>query len=106
MWLNFIAMNIYMNAILPKELSTPVIPLGIPIEEGLKILATIGAPEIEKDKQEISYRVNTPEFDVAIYEKEGAVKSVWYNDPLGCIWMFGKKRNEHSHGVRSCNATK
>jgi hypothetical protein len=81
-----------MNIILPKKLYSPVIPLGISINEGLEILNAIGKPEMEKECEDISYRVNTPEFDVAIYEENGFVKSVWYNDPLGRIWKLGKKR--------------
>lgn len=81
-----------MNIIFPKKLYSPEIPLGISIEEGMEILKNLGVPEIEKDVEDVSYRVNTPEFDVAIYEEKGLVKSVWFNDPLGRIWKVGKKR--------------
>ncbi|NOV29573.1 hypothetical protein [Methylomonas sp. ZR1] len=81
-----------MNIIFPKKLYTPVIPLGISIKEGLEILSTFGAPEIEKTGDDMSFRINTPEFDMAIYEENAFVKSVWYDDPLGRIWKVGKKR--------------
>lgn len=81
-----------MNILLPKRLYSPVIPLGISIDEGLAILNTLGATKIEKDGEDVSYRVSAQEFDVAIYEDHGIVKSVWFNDPLGRIWKLGKKR--------------
>lgn len=81
-----------MNVIFPNKLFTPVIPLGISIQDGLQILNTLAETQVEKDGEEISYRVNTPDFDVAIYEGGGVVKSVWFNDPIGRVWNYGKNR--------------
>lgn len=80
-----------MNFLFPKKLSTPHIPLGISIEEGLRIISELGEVKEENDKEH-SFRVDTEDFDLAIYEKEGKVKSVWFSDPTGRIWNLGKKR--------------
>ena len=79
-----------MNIIWPKKLFSPKIELGISLEKGLKILSRLGNPIEELEGKEVSYRVNSSEFDVAIYETDGIVTSVWFNDSLGRIWAKGK----------------
>lgn len=80
-----------MNFLFPKKLSSPHIPLGISIEEGLQIISAFGEVKEENGKEHC-FRVDTEDFDVAIYEEDGKVKSVWYSDPIGRIWKLGKKR--------------
>lgn len=69
------------------KLITPFIPLGIKLEEGLEIIKPLG--EIIETNENVhsfnehSFRVNTEYFEIAIYEKDGLINSVWYNDPLG-----------------------
>jgi len=79
------------NFLFPKKLSTPHIQLGISVDEGLKVLREFGEVKEEQGKER-SYTVDTPEFSFAIYEENGLVKSVWYNDPLGRFWNIGKRR--------------
>ena len=81
-----------MNFLFPKSLNTPHIPLGISINEGLTLLKSLGEPQREDDNDTPCYRVNAPDFSVAIYEKNDIVESVWYDDPLGRIWNIGKRR--------------
>ncbi|MBL4783464.1 MAG: hypothetical protein JKX92_14605 [Porticoccaceae bacterium] len=50
------------------------------------MLKKLGDLVEERDDKERSYRVDTQEYDVAIYDKDGIVTSVWFNDPLGRIW--------------------
>jgi hypothetical protein len=79
-----------MNFLWPKKLLSPKIELGIPIEEGLSVLKELGDIIEERDGKEHSYRVDTADYDVAIYDKNGIVSSVWFNDPLGRLWSKGK----------------
>ncbi len=69
-----------------------MIPLGIAIGDGIEILELLGVPQAENDGNEVSFRVTTPEFEIAIYDEQGSVKSVWFNDPAGRVWRFGKTR--------------
>src|SRR5438552_8080880 len=65
-----------------ETLRTPHIPLGLSLVEGLSLLQAIGPVE-EESGSEHCYSVETSAFSAAIYEKEGVVSSVWYDDPLG-----------------------
>ena len=77
----------------PKSIETPHVPLGIDIEEALEILKSV-TPKVSKENidGELSYRINSDYFDMAIYENHGKVSSVWYNDPSGRLTPFGRKR--------------
>lgn len=79
------------NSLWPQKLETPTIELGIPIEKGVKILKELGILVEEQDDNEHSFRVETSDFDIAVYENDGIVSSVWFNDPLGRIWTKGKQ---------------
>ncbi len=63
------------------QLRTPHIPLRSSLAEALVLLDSLGYPIVMDDDR--SLRVDTPEFNVAIYPHEGHVKSTWYDDPLG-----------------------
>ena len=77
----------------PKSIETPHVPLGIDIEDALEILQSVSLKIIKEDIDgELSYRINADHFDMAIYENNGIVSSVWYNDPSGRLTPFGKKR--------------
>ncbi|WP_231757944.1 hypothetical protein [Microbulbifer elongatus] len=80
------------NSIWPKKLLSPKIDLGQPINDGIAVISELGSLVEESSDSEISYRVNTAQFDVAIYVKSGIVSSVWYNDPIGRFWAKGKAR--------------
>ena len=66
------------------NIETPHIPLGISLEEGIKILESLSS-EIEKhdDEKETFYKVHAGSFECGFYENEGKVISSWYNDPTG-----------------------
>ena len=65
-----------------KTINTPHITLGLSLADGLSVLKSIGTVNEEKDPEH-HYRVETPDFKAAIYEKEGVISSVWYDDPIG-----------------------
>ena len=77
----------------PKSIETPHVPLGIDIEKALVILKSV-SPKVAKEEidGELSYRINSNYFDMAIYENNSKVSSIWYNDPSGRLTPFGKKR--------------
>lgn len=77
----------------PTKINTPHIPLGIPLSDGIEILRSISENIIqENDGKEISYKVVVDNFSVAIYEKSGLVNSVWYDDPVGRLFSFSKRK--------------
>jgi len=82
--------KVIMSIFWPKKLFSPDIQLCISIEKGMEMLKKLVDAVEERDDKEYSYRVDTPEYDVAIYDKDGIVTSVWFNDPLGRIWSKGK----------------
>ena len=76
-----------------KSLQSPHIPLGLSLCDALDILKSVSPDIIEEvENDEKSYRVNCPDFDMAIYETDGKVTSVWYNDPTGRNLLFGTRR--------------
>ena len=81
-----------MNSIWPRKLITPHIELGIDIDEGLNILNSLGAPISATNGKEKSFTCSTPKYDVSVYETEGKVSSVWFNDPSGRFWSKGKAK--------------
>jgi len=66
------------------NIKTPHLPLGISLEEGLKILTSISS-EIEKhdDENDNFYKIKFSDFECGFYENTGKVISSWYNDPTG-----------------------
>lgn len=66
------------------KLSTPHIPLGISLEEGVEILRSI-SNEIERteDEKEDFYKISHEGWQCGFYSKDGIVHSSWYNDPNG-----------------------
>lgn len=82
-----------MKSIWPKSIDTPHVPLGIDLKEALEILNSVNTDiEEETVNDELSYRVRSGCFDMAVYVKEGKVSSVWYNDQTGRLTPFGRKR--------------
>ena len=66
------------------KLHTPHIPLGISLDEGIKILKVISSEieKIEEDEEEF-YKVATDTWECGFYVKDSRVCSSWYNDPSG-----------------------
>ena len=54
--------------------------------------STGGKPFEEMDGGTRSVRVNLRQFQMAVYETEGIVSSVWYNDPAGRLTSFGRRK--------------
>lgn len=82
-----------MSGIWPRRIVTPHVDLGMRIEDGLKILESTGGSVFEEaDGEEKTYRVNLPKYEMAIYDTDGIVTAVWYNDPEGRLTRFGKER--------------
>ena len=81
-----------LNSFFPKKLATPYVPLGASIEEGLSILRTLDGAIEERNEEEHSFRVDTPRFDVAIFDDDGEISAVWFDDPLGRRWARGRAR--------------
>lgn len=82
-----------MRGIWPLRLITPHVDLGVPIARGLRILEATGAPiEEEREEGALSYRVDLPEFGMAIHETDGNASAVWYDDPAGRLTPFGRRR--------------
>lgn len=81
-----------LNKILPKKLITPHVELLIPIKDGVRILERVGNEIVEEKEGEHAFFVSSDKFEMRIYEKNGLVESVWYDDPMGRIWPGGKTR--------------
>ncbi len=82
-----------MRHIWPRKLQTPHIALATPVSDAIKVLEATGSPVLrEKDGEEDTLRVSLPEFEMAIYDVDGRVASVWYNDPAGRVSSFGRRR--------------
>jgi hypothetical protein len=81
------------NGVWPSKISTPHVDLGVSISAGLKILESTGGSVFEEaDGRERTYRVNLPNYEMAVYDTDGIVSSVWYNDPAGRLTPFGRER--------------
>jgi hypothetical protein len=65
------------------HIPTPHIAVGSSMAEALEILRRLGHVVQEASERELSYRVETPIFAIAVYPKSGTVGSVWYDDPTG-----------------------
>lgn len=82
-----------MNQFWPRRIATPDLPLGVSLEHGLKLLElTGGSPFEEVDGDERSFRVNLPDAEFAIYDRDGVIHAVWYNDPTGRLTGIGRRR--------------
>jgi hypothetical protein len=64
-------------------LKSPHIALGATLDDALEIMRSLGCAVLEECTKEHSFRVDAPEFSVAIYPEEDLVRSVWYDDPIG-----------------------
>jgi hypothetical protein len=81
----------HMATKLPFIIDMPHIPLGVALAEGLAILRSIGNVEEEFDRERC-YSVRSSRHSAAIYEANGVVSSVWYDDPLGRQSDDGRKQ--------------
>ena len=79
-----------MNFIWPTKLTSPHVDLGIPISNGVNILSEVGTTDLVENSKERQYKVTSSNLGLAVYETNGIVSSVWYDDPLGRIWSKGK----------------
>lgn len=81
------------NRIWPASLRTPHIPLGGAVGDGFELLKRHGEiVRVEDENDTRVYRTNTAEFSVAIYERDGTIQSVWYDDPTGRYLEIGRQR--------------
>ncbi len=74
----------------PKKLKTPHIKLGIELREAIDILRSVDSHIFEESGREDLYRINTADFDMAIYPHGNIVKSVWIDDSAGRLLAAGK----------------
>ena len=82
-----------MNRIWPRKIITRHVELGVPLHVGVAALTSTGAVVSEKmDREEDTYRISLPGYQMAIYEQGGVVSSVWYDDPAGRLTPFGRRR--------------
>ncbi len=82
-----------MHRLWPRKIITPHVQLAIPLSEGLKILNATGGSLVEGFEHDGKmHRVNLPNFEMAVYETNGKVSSVWYNDPAGRWTGLGRNR--------------
>ena len=92
-----------MKSIWPTTLGSLHINIGIPLGQGIELLKTLNK-EIheEHEENEHSFRVYNSNYQIAIYEENNIVKSVWYNDPSGRLLGFGKKQKINLYLKRYC----
>lgn len=77
----------------PTKINTPHIPLGMKFEDAIEVLKKIDENVIrEDDGKEVAHRINANGYSLAIYEINGMVSSVWYDDPAGRCNGLGKRR--------------
>lgn len=76
----------------PFELTSPHIPLGLRLSDGLAILRTLGYAIVEEADPEYSLKCQTPAFGVALYPAHDRVSSVWYDDISGRSSDTGRAR--------------
>jgi hypothetical protein len=81
-------------------LATPHISVGSEVEEAIAILRRFGNPIREDADRECSYRVETSLFGLAIYPQDMAVRSVWYDDPIGRETEHGRIAKVHAYLAR------
>jgi len=82
-----------MRRIWPSQLQTPHVDLAIPVADAVAVLEATGATvDEEYDGDERAFRVSLPGFEMAIYDVNGKVSVVWYNDPAGRLTAFGRRR--------------
>ena len=63
------------------------------MSRGIAVLEATGGKVFEEmDGEARTLRVNLPQYEMAIYDTDGVVSSVWYNDPAGRLTSFGKQR--------------
>ncbi|HYF36133.1 MAG TPA: hypothetical protein VD994_12640 [Prosthecobacter sp.] len=73
-----------LNRLWPTRLETPHFELGSSFAEGLRALRLFGEVREETDEKEgHSARVDTSQYSVALYEGQGRIKAVWYDDRIG-----------------------
>jgi hypothetical protein len=82
-----------MRRLWPLRISSPHVPLGIPVRDGLEILDSTGGVAFEElDETQKTHRVDLKRVSLAIYDTDGIVSSVWYNDPAGRLTSLGRAR--------------
>lgn len=82
-----------MKSVWPIALDSLHIKVGIPLNEGVELLKSLNKEIYEEhEDNEHSFRVDNGNYQIAIYEKNNIIKSVWYNDPSGRLLGFGKNR--------------
>jgi len=66
------------------ELTTPHIPLGISLQEGIEILKGVssGIQKLVVEREDF-YVVSSGDWECGFYARDGIVHSSWYNDSLG-----------------------
>jgi len=80
----------------PVSLKTLHVELGGSFDEGRDLLSRLGAIDERTDEKEgHTIRVDLPTYSIAIYESQGRIRSVWYDDPSGRRLEVGKKRKLH-----------
>jgi len=82
-----------MSRIWPRKIRTPHVDLGVSLPVGVAVLRSTGAVISEElDREQRTYRVSLPGYQMAIYDGGGFVSSVWYDDPAGRLTPFGKRQ--------------
>ena len=72
------------NQVWPTRLRTPHVPLGVSIDEGFEEFKKFGViTRTEDEGDDKVYRISTDSYDAALYERDGIVRSIWYDDPSG-----------------------
>src|SRR4026208_361653 len=79
------------------QIHTPHIAVGSSMEDALEILRRLGNVVQEGSERELSYRVETPTFAIAVYPKSGTVGSVWYDDPTGRNSEMGRSEKVEAY---------
>jgi hypothetical protein len=81
------------NQIWPARLRTPYVPLGVSIDEGFELFKNFGViTRTEDDGDDKVYRISADGYDAALYERDGIVRSIWYDDPSGRALGIGRER--------------
>ena len=83
-----------------SNLQTPHVSLGVELLTGVAILRSTGYAVSEEVGDEHLYRVKASRFSIAIYEKTGLVRSVWYDDPTGRAPASGREKKVELYLVR------